>query len=107
MVGIHFKWFNYCAIATVENYWDNMKKNKKKEFVPAILLAIFLSLFVWLYLGKYKKFFIWLGITFGTIIIQSLLPVESIASFVAIVIGYILSFIMWISAIVDALKLRK
>jgi len=81
-------------------------KTYKKNRLVALLIAIFLSLFVWLYLKKYKKFFVWLIIIITVSIVEILcFNYNYDLAVIIFAIGKVLTLIMWVSAISDAWRL--
>ena len=91
----------------------NQKHSLKQNKVIALLIAIFFSFFVWLYLKKYKKFFIWLGILVFLVILEVIfLYLDFYLKYPSLwiiteILGLVISFYIWISAIVDASKVGK
>ena len=91
------------------NMKNNKSKEKKKNRILALLIAIFFSLFVWLYLKKYKKFFTWLGVLVILIILEIIIfNLENpLLLVISQIIGFVVPFYVWVSAISDAWRLKE
>lgn len=80
------------------------RKNKKM----AVIIAIFFSIFVWLYLKKYKKFFISLAVLGGYALLEYLvIHIGGLNFMIISTIGNILPIIFWILSLLDAFKFNN
>ena len=75
---------------------------KKKSGGMAIVIAIFFSFFVYLYLKNYKRFFFWLGIFLGIILIEFFTN-----NIIIYFMGGFLGLGVWISSIREAFSFAK